>query len=910
MLLLVVSSSVLAQGPGWLDDSDVEPTAAQNNVRREPQPIRTGGFVQQLRSLSDGIFKSKEPQNGSQKSVRPNVPPNAQQNPWSRAAERARQNPEQVQRFSDSISPEINSRRAPTPPEDGRLLPPQPSGTYLLDSQARSRPWTPQTPSPLEAPRTTDEQVQITSGEDESKRTDVRGSGAASRFQAASQPKKPAADSNREPSSSLEPPEVRISEFNSKKQARASSKNSQKNLHSNIDSESVSLPRPTGSLSVPEGKVQAPKVARKSPPKRDSAVAQDSADKSTVQTRDPSRSPTNREPVIPQPSQPQTKPVAIPNVSQSLPSLAPGNGTASSFSNNSSSSLSLPPTTGNERRSSETVRPETPSLNAVPTIPASPRVTGAIVGSMLPSLISQTPPAPGPASSSSAGQETLKPQVSRESNSATSNQLRNSNPSTPVQSGVHPPRGLLNMEIPHITVQMLGPSDLQIGMPADYQIVVHNQDRIGVSGVLLSLDVPASVNIERLPSNQGEVRLEKSDDNSNVLTWILPEMPANVLAKLPIRMTARDARNFAVAMEWTVVPQAGNKQIEVRQAQLRLALEGPSEVEYGVPHVYRLRLSNPGNAPAKNVVVNLNSNSNGSSSSEIGDVGPGQEQVVDVELTFQQRGAVKIAAEASSGPNLRTQSNIEVQVRQAALSAALVTSPVALFGAPTPCEAKITNAGDAEAKNVKASIMLPSGCTFTSAPPGATVKGNELVWSLPRLAAGDTATYQFQFSSSKPGTQSMLLACVASGSIQARSEANFEVEAVADLKLVVNDPPAPAAVNSEVVYELTVTNRGSRDASSVKVLAQFSDGIEPIRADGAKHRIVPGQVLFEPIDNIQPGQTLHMKVIAKATQDGTHRFRAEVRCDENETRLVHELSTRFRDSVRRMAAPPNSTMYR
>jgi hypothetical protein len=63
--------------------------------------------------------------------------------------------------------------------------------------------------------------------------------------------------------------------------------------------------------------------------------------------------------------------------------------------------------------------------------------------------------------------------------------------------------------------------------------------------------------------------------------------------------------------------------------------------------------------------------------------------------------------------------------------------------------------------------------------------------------------------------------------------------------------------------------------------------------EGARAEIVPGQVLFQPVARIDPGQQVTLRVKARAEKGGNHVFRAEVKCGDPETRLVTEDSTRF-----------------
>ena len=73
----------------------------------------------------------------------------------------------------------------------------------------------------------------------------------------------------------------------------------------------------------------------------------------------------------------------------------------------------------------------------------------------------------------------------------------------------------------------------------------------------------------------------------------------------------------------------------------------------------------------------------------------------------------------------------------------------------------------------------------------------------------------------------------------------------------------------------------------------FSDGIEPTQALGLKHKLVPGKVLFSPIQRIDPGQEITLKVQAKASMSGTHIFRAQLTCTDADSREIAEGTTRF-----------------
>ncbi len=116
---------------------------------------------------------------------------------------------------------------------------------------------------------------------------------------------------------------------------------------------------------------------------------------------------------------------------------------------------------------------------------------------------------------------------------------------------------------------------------------------------------------------------------------------------------------------------------------------------------------------------------------------------------------------------------------------------------------------------------------------------------------------------------------------------------MADLRLDVKDPEGPVPVGADASYELHVRNRGTKAAENVEVLVYFSNGVEPISADGQPNRLSPGQVVFDQIPAIPPATELVLKVRAKAALAGNHVFRAEVHCKTIGTRLVREEVTHF-----------------
>lgn len=466
----------------------------------------------------------------------------------------------------------------------------------------------------------------------------------------------------------------------------------------------------------------------------------------------------------------------------------------------------------------------------------------------------------------------------------------------------------IKMQSPRLQVVLNGPPELAIGEAQAYTVTVHNEDKINLGGIILRLDIPPGVVAVPQKATHGQAEVERAADGTTMLTWSFENLEGNSDATLPLNVMAQVSRNFAVAMEWTILPMSSNAGIDVLTPQLELALEGPSEVNFSEANVYRLHIRNRGNADAQNVAVKLSAQHFGSSATNIEKIAAGTQQTVDVELVFNEPGNITISAEANATGNVASAAQVGVRVRQSVLEAAIEAPEVVYHSSPTPYVLRVRNMGDAAAKSARAVITLPADCTPQSLPPEATVQNGTIVWDLNQLRPGAISELAFKLSFAREGDNRVSVHCSSNSGAPVQCAAVTLVKAVSDLKLYVTDPVAPAPVGGEVEYELKLVNRGSKAAEQVSVVALFSKDIEPTRAEGQRSQILTGQVRFQPITRVEPGQTITLRVFAQAATAGMHRFRAEVRTAEAEVKLVQEQSTEYMESIRRTASSPSNVI--
>ena len=89
------------------------------------------------------------------------------------------------------------------------------------------------------------------------------------------------------------------------------------------------------------------------------------------------------------------------------------------------------------------------------------------------------------------------------------------------------------------------------------------------------------------------------------MRWQIARLEAQGQEKLSLKIVPRQSRPFELLAKCDYVPPASHATIEVQEARLAMALQGPREVLFGKPEVYRLEIANSGTADAENVSVTL-----------------------------------------------------------------------------------------------------------------------------------------------------------------------------------------------------------------------------------------------------------------------------------------------------------------
>lgn len=460
----------------------------------------------------------------------------------------------------------------------------------------------------------------------------------------------------------------------------------------------------------------------------------------------------------------------------------------------------------------------------------------------------------------------------------------------PQDTHLSPEQTAVASELPGIRVVTHGPRSVVIRQTHEFEIRVENRGSIDAAGLMVRAVVPDWAEVKGQSASRGEVEVQQ-DDTSDRLVWTIDSLPAGSTERLFVRLQAVRSGRHGMDVDWTLLPQKSIATIEVREPKLDLIIEGPEEVVFGESQTYRVRVLNPGDGVAPNVVFTLSPNSSTPQTQRIGNIPSGKEAQFEVELTAQDLGDLKIHGLASGDLGLKAQAEKDIRVAAAELESVLAGPEMKYQNTDGVYLLQVTNKGAATSKNITAELALPPGVQYRGGIDSAQTQGTKLVWLIEALLPGATREYEFNCSMTAPGKQVFEFSATGTAAGKTAVALDTQVESIADLVMTIQDPAAPAPVGAEVIYEILIKNRGSRQASNIRAIAQFSQGIEPRRIEGHTGEVLTGQVLFDPIESIRPGQEVRIRVIAEAEQEGHHRFRTEIR--SGETVLVAEEATQY-----------------
>ena len=455
------------------------------------------------------------------------------------------------------------------------------------------------------------------------------------------------------------------------------------------------------------------------------------------------------------------------------------------------------------------------------------------------------------------------------------------------------PQNLEGPQTPSLTVEKLAPPEIQVGVPAKFQIRVRNVGQVAAENVLIRDEVPQGTNfVDASP------KATRTADGA--VDWEAGSIAPG--EEFMVSMDVMPVTEGQVGSVATVSFQASaTARSHSTKPELVLEHTGPKQVLVGEPVRFAIKLSNPGTGAATKVVLQedvppgLSHSSGAKLEYEVGRIEPGQSRNLELTLKAAQPGQVLNTLVARADAGLLVKNTIEMEVVAPKLQVGLEGPAKRYLDRQATFTVSVANPGSAAAHEVELVAQLPAGLKFVSTNNSGYYDQSRhaVVWSLQQLPAGEMGKAQFTALPTAMGEQRVRAEGKAQMGLESSQDLNLTVEGISALLFSVADQMDPIEVGGQTTYEIKVTNQGSKAATNVSLTAIVPDGMQPVGAQGPTIEQIQGQrVVFEPLSSLEPKQEATFRITVQGGAAGDHRFRVQLTSDEMSTPVTKEESTR------------------
>ncbi len=472
---------------------------------------------------------------------------------------------------------------------------------------------------------------------------------------------------------------------------------------------------------------------------------------------------------------------------------------------------------------------------------------------------------------------------------------RIANDQLPTSEGQGRPGGrhLEGPQSPKLMLKKEAPAEIQVGTPATFRITVENAGSAVAHDVKIHDAVP---NGATLVSTKPEARAGAD----GALVWLLGTLEPKERREVELAIVPQREGEIGSIASVTFRTDASVR-TTVTKPELTLEIGGPHRVMIGEPIDLTVRITNVGSGVAGKVLMfdalppELKHASGPEVEYDVGDLQPSESREIQLNLTAAQQGRVINVVSAKAEGQVQTESSTEIEIIAPGLQISMEGPRRRYLERKATYTLTVANPGTAPAREVELVSHLPKGIQFVSANNRGRYDGNEhaVHWSLAELPEGETGTVELVTLPVEAGQHKIRLEGRANRDLSDRREEIIVVEGLAAIFFEVADAEDPIEVGGETEYEIRILNQGTKTAENVRVAALVPPGMEAMSADGpTRHQIEGGQIFFEGLERLAPKADATYRVRVRGQRPGDQRLRVQVQCDEMDSPVTKEESTR------------------
>jgi len=456
-------------------------------------------------------------------------------------------------------------------------------------------------------------------------------------------------------------------------------------------------------------------------------------------------------------------------------------------------------------------------------------------------------------------------------------------------------RELEGVQAPSLTIEKLSPREIQVGSPADFEIVVRNVGRVVAEDVQVHDQIPAGTEFLDADPKPASVSPDRR------LQWSIGQLRAGEEQRIRFQLKPIQPGEIGSVAHVTFATQASMR-TRVTKPILEIIHEAKPLVLIGDDVIIDVVVQNKGDGPAKNVLIQEDvppqlqyQGGYRELEYEVGTLMPGQSKRVQLALKAAQVGRLKNLIFASAAGGLKAQHEIDMQVVSPKLIATASGPTRRYLQREVTHQFQVANDGTAPATNLDLITRLPAGLRFISADNRGRYDANShaVIWKIAELPVGVAAGVELVTVPVDVGDQNLRFETSADLKQTASAEQKLQVEHLVDVFFDIDDLVDPIEIGSVTQYRITAVNQGTIAATNVQLQLEFPVGLTPTNVVGNLQNQIQGQrVQFAPISSLKPGERLELLVSAQGKSAGDHRVLLSMHADGRQTPVSKEESTR------------------
>lgn len=434
-----------------------------------------------------------------------------------------------------------------------------------------------------------------------------------------------------------------------------------------------------------------------------------------------------------------------------------------------------------------------------------------------------------------------------------------------------------------LLVEQIGANQVRAGRPYTYQLRVTNLTDQALSGVVLRQRIPE--NFRLAENNSGQVAAAEGGQTQINVGDLGPRQSKTY----QVTGTATGGGMLDTCLSAQFNPPTLCARLPIVAPAIRATAEGPSRVDVCQDAVYRYTITNTGTGTARDVVLQENlpdglqtADGQRAVSINVGDLAQGQSKNVTARLRPRQAGNFTTRAIVRSDAGEVQTQEVTTNVVAPRLAVTMTGPTDGYMGEPLAYQVTVKNNGDAAAANTKLRFGATPGMVQFVDATGAD--GAKLAeehegqgQNLGTLRPGESRAVTVHFQPRQQGAVGLNATTESNCSQPVTTYANTTIQTITASALVVTHDPDPVPVGGNVVYHITVQNKGTAADRDVKVTATLPEGEQFVRATGKTEGANNGQTIsFGAIPVLEPKQSVSWDVTAKAVQAGDVKFQASM----------------------------------